>query len=160
MAIPDYCDDRAKKHFHRNFVGEKHGEDGTKYSVSWSSTSDARPTTVHHIDKNHCYCAFCGNRAFPIQNDAYMVTGHSCVCKDAMDELEWRDEYNLLLNDQAIARQQLKKKAPLPKKEALLSVVERKFNATRETLDRGFSILQETNALGIIVGHPFDTAKE
>ncbi|MNL69339.1 hypothetical protein D3C87_1941890 [compost metagenome] len=85
-----------------------------------------------------------------------MVTGYSCVCKDAMDELEWRDEYNLLLNEQYIAREQLKKKAPVPKKDALLSVIDRKFNFVKDCLVGDFIVTHETKALGITVGHPLD----
>jgi len=160
MAIPDYADERAHKHFSRGFVGEKHGENGTGYRVSWSSTSGAHPTSVHQIDNTRCYCVFCGNRAFPIQTDDFGITGHACVCKDAMDELEWRGEYQSLLNEQCRAREALKKKVPIPKKEALLSVITRKFDSVKHYIDRDFSVTNETRALGITTGHPFDHTKE
>lgn len=156
MAIPDYADERAHKYFYRGFVGSGHGENGTGYRLSWSSTSDAKPTSVHRVDSNHSYCVFCGNRAFPIQNEHYAVTGYSCICKDAMDELEWQFEYQILLNEQYQAREALKKKAPVPKKEALLSVVSRKVEEINRYIERDFHVTHELKRLGIDTIHPFD----
>ena len=89
MAIPEYCDPRARRHFSSGFVGKTHGENGTGYKTSWDSMSEASPTAVHILDSDRCYCAYCGQRAFPIQREDYSVYGFCCVCKDAMDEVEW-----------------------------------------------------------------------
>lgn len=115
MAIPEYTDPRAHKHFQIAYVGRSSEGNVNGYSQSWDSMSGASPTSVFNVGKaSYIYhCAYCGKRAFPIQNpDNYDTVGYCCVCKDAMDELEYLDSYHALVNKQADELHALHNKAP------------------------------------------------
>lgn len=96
MAIPDYADERSYDRFSRGFVGSSHGDDGSNYRSSWNSQCDAEPTKMIHM-RSRPVCAYCGNVGFPLQPHIerfrdYEVTGYTCVCKGAMDEVEWKHD--------------------------------------------------------------------
>jgi hypothetical protein len=113
MAIPAHADPRSHKHFSRGFVGSKHGEDGTGHRISWDSTSGAQSTSAIQTGRFNHTCIYCGHNMYPIQRDIGMdVSGFACVCKDAMDELEWREQYTQLLAKQKQDRQLLAAAAP------------------------------------------------
>lgn len=165
MAIPDYCDDRAKKHFIRGFVGKKHGEDGTDYSTSWSSTSGAKPSTYHIVDGNSFYCVYCGRTMFPIQDDImkhgdYRTTGYRCVCKDACDEVEWREKYNELLEKQEEERHLLRKSCPIPSSEVFMTVVRKRVDKLYKDIEQDWFTGSALKSLDIIKSHPLDHNKE
>ncbi len=83
-----------------------------------------------------------------------------CVCKDAMDEVEWRREYELLLEAQHTAREEMKRKAPKPTKEALQSVIKRRFRQLESDVERDFFSEHALKQLNITRGQPDDYIKE
>ena len=105
----NYADERAKHMISEGFVGNGHGNYGilNQYSVSFdTSHPDARPTETVKIGSFH-YCAYCSRPALSIQaglankkcglgsglhSSAYAVTGHTCVCKGAMDEVQMNND--------------------------------------------------------------------
>lgn len=126
MAIPAHADPRSHKHFTRYFVGKK-GEDPGQHGhqTSWNSTSDALPTRTMGASQHVRYCVYCGNRAFPIQSDVGApVKGFSCVCKDAMDEIEWHHHRQDMLDRHAKERSDLDKLAPKQNMEAVAKYAE------------------------------------
>ena len=118
MAIPDHCDDRARKFFYQGLVGKSHGEDGTSYRTSFSNDhEDLQPTKVYHSHRSRPSCVYCGKAAYSIQGnipDCYEVTGHCCVCKDAMDEIEHRAKVEDLKWRHQVELEELAKQAPQP----------------------------------------------
>lgn len=98
MAYHDHCDERAKKFYERGFVGSSHGDDGTSHSTSWSSRNKELKPTKCLSTNRITICAYCGNQALPIQHNIeldirrsnYDITGYTCCCTSAMDEIEYQ----------------------------------------------------------------------
>ncbi|QEM41000.1 hypothetical protein TQVEPAJM_CDS0073 [Pseudomonas phage VB_PaN_phPA-Intesti] len=95
--FPAHCDERAERFFSRVFVGKSvRGADKYGYTYSWNSRhADLQPTSTLQQRGAHS-CSFCGRAALPIQNSGdrfagydYSVTGYTCICSGAMDELDW-----------------------------------------------------------------------
>lgn len=165
MAIPEYCDQRAKKYFTSCFVGKTHGDNGSSNRMSWSSTSGAKPTATHKLNSDAHYCAYCGNKAFPIQDNIerhgdYTTTGWCCICKDAMDEVEWQAEYIALLGRQNKERYDMMQKAPKPTVEARQKVIRLRFDKIEDDIARDFFSESALKALSITLGHPKDHFKK
>lgn len=114
MAIPAHADPRSHKHFIRGYVGDKHGDPGERgYKTAWNALSEAKPTQTMGTHRETRFCVYCGHRAFPIQYKVGSpISGYACVCKDAMDELEWREQYRAMMDRQAKERKDLEKLAP------------------------------------------------
>ena len=157
MAIPEYADQRAHKHFHRGFVGSKHGDNGTQYSTSWDALSEAVPTTYHTYDNGHArVCVFCGNRPFPIQDHVGgAVLDYACVCPKAMDEVDWKKDFNALLMKQNREREELRKKAPKTNPEVLTKIVQRVTAKIVDEVERGWGH-SELKRLGVNFNAPCD----
>lgn len=165
MAIPDYCDDRAKKHFTCYFVGSKHGDNGTSRTTSWSSTSGAVPTAIHTVNDRDHYCVYCGNKALPIQANIerhgdYRTTGYCCICKDACDEVEWQEKYAALLEKQEEERELLRNGCPKPSKEVFMKIVKKRTDQLCHDIGRDWFADSALKSLDIIKAHPLDNIKE
>lgn len=89
MAIPDYADPRSHEFFANGFVGFTHGDNGTSYARSWDSRHPELKVTATVAVNYRAHCVYCGNRAMPIQNQDLDVTGYTCPCKGALDEVEY-----------------------------------------------------------------------
>lgn len=129
MAIPDYADERSYNYFSRGFVGSGHGDNGSSYRIDWNSQCDAEPTKMIKT-YNRPVCAYCGNHGLPLQPNiayygAYEVTGHTCVCKDAMDEVQWREELKELENKHYQEIQYLKQREPKSNPDVIKGIVKR-----------------------------------
>lgn len=148
MAIPDYCDPRAEKNFTRGLVGISHGDNGSAYRYSWDSQCGQKKTTM--VDG---YCAYCGNRGLPLQPliDIYRdftVLGHTCICKDAMDELELKDAVNQVRIKAEKEIQALEDKMPKINPKVIKTLAEDKLKSSLKHIERGFcseSILNDLN---------------
>lgn len=161
MAIPDYCDVRAEKYFHTCFVGSSHGEKGTPYRTSWDSTSGALPTTMIKSDYNRPLCAYCGNKGFPIQpfftgsfeaDSDSSVTGYACVCKDAMDLLEIKDQIKALEKIQKEQMNDLVKTLPKVNNKVLRAVVSKKATEIEQEIMHNGETSPSLDSLGIFLG--------
>lgn len=146
MAIPDYCDKRAKKYFSRGFVGHSHGEDGTGYRYSWDSSSGASPTKMITGIGNP-RCAYCGNEGLPLQpyftasfdpDCNTTITGYACICKDAMDQLEVEDKLDQMALRHASEVRELQQQLPNVNKIVLKKLLDEKVKRQKEEIDRGF----------------------
>lgn len=98
-TLYDYADDRAKDMVSQGYVGSGHGNYGgnKQYLISFdTSYPDARETQTIKISRHH-YCSYCSRLALPIQSEIYTknnykVTGYTCVCKGAMDEIQMQKD--------------------------------------------------------------------
>ncbi|WP_415912371.1 hypothetical protein [Neptuniibacter sp. QD37_11] len=139
MPIPEYCDPRAEEFFTRGFVGERHGENGTSYRISWDTTHEGLQPTLVLKAGNRRICAYCGNPALSIQSrsEGYPTIGHTCCCKGSRDELEHKEKLEALQARHEEEMTALMNEAPRPSK----SVVEVAVSASarrieQELLDR------------------------
>lgn len=158
MAIPDHADKRAHRFYYSGFVGSGHGDNGSSRSTSWDSMhEDLKQTAVvTHLNGNPM-CAYCGNRALPIQDpDTYHVHGHTCCCKDTMDELEWRVSYSNLLAEQLAARKELEKAAPVINKAVLQRLMDYSHQATVKRLGETIPDVRSLTPYGIDFITPLD----
>jgi hypothetical protein len=155
MAIPDYADPRSHKHFSKGFVGISHGDGNTGYKTSWDAISDAKPTSTMGIHTHTRFCVFCGNRAFPIQScvgaDPH---GYACVCKEAMDEIDWQEQFQLLLNEQAKARRLLIKEMPKRNPDVFEQYAKRVWDHNVADIRKDFFAQSALSRLGITVDEP------
>jgi hypothetical protein len=92
-GIPKHCNKRAKKFFKWGSRYNGKNESGYRYSTTHE---ELEPTRTASIDGKE-YCIYCGNPAYSIQANInrfnnYDVTGHCCICKNAMDEIDYRKE--------------------------------------------------------------------
>lgn len=149
MAIPDYADERSYDRFSRGFVGSSHGDNGSSYRTSWNSQCDAEPTKMINT-YNRPVCAYCGNVGLPLQPNIerfrdYDVTGYTCVCKDAMDEVEWRNEMTALQNKHHKELQALKCREPKTNPDVIKRIITRLTSKLEEakTLDEAKAILEK-----------------
>jgi hypothetical protein len=155
MAIPEYADPRSHKHFSKGFVGTSHGDGNTGYRTSWDAISEAKPTSTMGIHAHTRFCVFCGNRAFPIQScvgaDPH---GYACVCKEAMDEIDWQEQFQQLLNEQAKARRLLIKEMPKRNPDVFEAYAKRVWDHNVEDIRKDFFANSVMARLGITVDEP------
>lgn len=154
MAIPDYCDPRAEKYFHLNFVGSKHGEDGSCYRYSWESTSGAKETKMIVFGYSDRVCAYCGNPGLPLQPlieryRDYTVTGYTCVCKDAMDEIEIKEQLEQLKAKHHQEESLLEEKLPKVSKKVLKDVADIRAKELKKHIDKDFFLEDTLKSSGI-----------
>lgn len=139
----DYVDPRAYKFF--RFSGSSHSE--TLYS--WDTQSGAKPTKVLKSDTHMPVCAYCGRRGLPLQPNIamyrdYDVTGHTCACKEAMDEIDMLAEIERVRSvaDEAIAA--LKRNMPKINSEVVQKLMkadmDRKIERLQEDQERGWGV--------------------
>lgn len=154
--IPEYTDDRARRLFERVYVGTRHG-DATGHSWSWDSMNGSlKPTLTHVVEGSRAFCAYCGNRAYPIQERiGYQVTGFTCVCKGAMDEIEWMAVRQQMLDRHHDELVEMESAAPKADPQVLVRVVEFQAKALIKDIERGFGS-SRLKGLGIMpnVGTP------
>lgn len=112
-GIPDYADERAAKFFRRVFIGKNPGNkaDENGYLMSWDSRHEDLEASKTHGSN---YCAYCGNRPYPIQTSSrgYDVTGHMCICADAINEVEINRSIEKLKNEHISEIHKLKMSKP------------------------------------------------
>lgn len=157
MAIPDYADPRAHRFYSLAFVGSKHGDAGSSTSMSWNSRHEKlQPTAVVSTGPLYQLCAYCGHRAKPIQpvDYGFDVSGYCCICKDAMDELEWRLTYTDLLEKQRLERVELESTAPKPSVKVIQTLMDHQHQARVKRLGEA---LPKENALEKEYGIVFQT---
>jgi hypothetical protein len=132
MAIPKHADPRAHKFYEYNYVGPRHGDAGTSSSMDWDSMhSDLQPTAIITHDHSKPACGYCGHVALPIQHCiSYNITGYTCCCVKAMDELDWRKTYSELLAKQADERKVLQLHAPVVDKAIIQRLMDSQHQAT------------------------------
>lgn len=154
MAIPDYCDERAEKYFRTGFVGSSHGDNGTSYSTSWDSTKGAKETKMVVFGYQEHVCAYCGNKGLPLQprfTSSFdprcdsTVTGYACVCKDAMDEVEVKEQLKAMRAKHHDEENLLEKKLPKVNRNVLKRVADLRVKSLKKEIDRGH-FLQDTLA--------------
>jgi hypothetical protein len=127
MAIPEHADPRAHQFFERGFVGKSHGDEGQHgWKYSWRSTTEGlHPTAIHTCNRLSPVCAYCGERALPIQHDAgyqaehrghrrYTDKGFTCCCSGAMDERDYVALRNTMLERHEQELEELESAAPVP----------------------------------------------
>lgn len=158
MAIPDYCDDRAKKHYVHSFVGSRHGDNGSMYAYRYDSTSGGKETKMIRTSRYRCVCAYCGEVGLPLQpffkgsfnpDSDSTVTGYMCVCKDAMDQLEIEESIRQLRIKQANDMKELERTLPKPSSEVLAKVMANRIKTLTEEIESGN--FTELDRLGIEV---------
>lgn len=158
MAIPDYCDDRAKKHYKNYFVGSDHGDNGSMYGYRYDSASGGKATKMIHLSRYRCVCAYCGEVGLPLQpffkgsfnqDSDTTVTGYMCVCKDAMDQLEIEESIRQLRAKQANDMKELESTLPKPAPEVLAKVMANRIKTLTEEIESGN--FTEMDRLGINV---------
>lgn len=158
MSIPKYADKRAHKFFHRGFVGGTHGDDGTSYRMSWGSTDDGLvPTSVVMSEthgRHHPFCGYCGNRALPIQNSRYDVTGHTCVCKGAMDEVEWIALHKQMKSRHEDEMAELEDARPKVDPKVVARVAKSALDANVKDIERSFFAGHAMKRMGVSVQRP------
>lgn len=163
MARPEYADERSHKFFSSGFVGSSHGDNGTSYSTHWDSTSvGLHPTAVHTSRISIEVCAYCGNRALPIQTDLgyrggrgdrYISKGHTCCCSGAMDEREYVAVREAMLERHHNEIQEMEKAAPVPPKEVLLKYATRCTEKALKSISDHWGD-RDINNIGLVVGKP------
>lgn len=156
MAIPDYADPRAHKHFSEGFVGTSHGDPGRNgYKTSWDAVSEAKPTSTMGTVATRRYCIYCGQRAFPIQHAVGSEPhGYACVCKDAMDEVDWKAELTALLNEQAKAREAIMKRAPKRNMEVIAQFTQKLWNGMEDDIRKDHLSEHAYKRMGITFEDP------
>lgn len=133
MAIRDYsyCDARASKYFRLG---------------GWDSTSGAKATKMISVDGYSHVCAYCGNRGLPLQpyftgrlrlGCDTTVTGYTCVCKDAMDQLEIEEQVAQLKHKQQEELRLLLEKMPEVNKEVVSKIIKSKADELIKAAQRG-----------------------
>lgn len=146
MAIPDYCDPRAEKHYVNSFVGSDRGDNGSMYGYRYDSTSGGKPTKMVHTSRYGRVCAYCGHQGLPLQpyfkgsfnpDSDDTVTGHMCICKDAMDELDINQAIRELKAKQAREMADLVNSAPKPSNKVLGVVLAHRVKVLTEEIDAG-----------------------
>lgn len=81
----DYADPRAKKFVRYFHDGEPYFENDHKDLIP------TKTIAIGHYD----YCVYCSNQALSIQSNipfSYEITGKTCICKGAMDEIEMKQK--------------------------------------------------------------------
>lgn len=163
MARPEYADERSFKYFRTGYVGEKHGDNGTAYSSTWDSTSEGlRPTRVH-TTRNYAYCAYCGNRALPIQQRVnrvrsfsvrydYKDAGHTCCCTGAVDEAEYHTKRDEMLERHRGELRALEDTAPKPNPEVVPALAEKVMADIMKDIKRDWFVEDKLKMLGITKG--------
>lgn len=101
---PAHADPRSHKLFHRVYVGPtQHGKlryggcpvDVNGYTMSFDNRDKSLKSTA--MLGNRQICVYCGHQTFSRQPHIddmipdYRVVGYTCICKGAMDELEYLD---------------------------------------------------------------------
>lgn len=158
MAIPDYCDPRAEKHYVNSFVGSKHGDNGSMYGYRYDSTSGGKPTKMVHTSRYGRLCAYCGENGLPLQpffkgsfnpDSDDRVVGYMCVCKDAMDELEIEQAIKDLRAKQAQEMKNLEDTMPKPSNSVLSKVMAYRLKVLTEEVESGN--LEALESFGVYV---------
>jgi len=136
----EHVDERAWKFFSYGYSGE--------YSYHWKSTSEGlRPTAVLQCGYTYPVCAYCGRQALPIQGEhrgpdgswgstSYYDRGHCCVCKDAMDELEYKDKENEIRDKMNQLISDLRKVSPAVNPEVVKALVEERAEQDLKELEK------------------------
>lgn len=147
MPIPEYCDERAAQFFRRGYVGNSNGENGTPYSTHWDSTSGAKETKMILSASSRPNCAYCGNVGLPLQpyfrgsftqdSDA-TVTGYTCICKDAMDEVQIKEQLQAMRAKHHAEETLLANSLPKVNKKALKAVAEARMKKLKKQIDQDF----------------------
>lgn len=164
MARPEYADERSYKFFSHGFVGGSHGDNGSSYRTDWDSTSEGlHATAVHTSRACNPVCAYCGNRALPVQKDLgysglrshnrYIDMGYSCCCKGAMDEREYVAVREAMLERHHLEIQELEKAAPEPSSEVLLAYATKCAQSALKSLGT-FRGDTEINNINLVPGRP------
>lgn len=153
MAIPDYADERSYGNFSRGFVGSTHGDNGSSYRTSWNTQCDAEPTKMI-LTYGRPVCAYCGNMGLALQPNIerycdYDIVGYTCVCKDAMDEAEWRNEMIALQNKHEEEIQALKCREPKTNPDVIKRIITRLTSKLEEakTMSEVQDILERLKAV-------------
>ena len=154
MAHPGNIDERAKKFFNYGFVGERHGDPGLNgYRYSWDSDAEGlRKTQVFQCSNGVAWCAYCGDKAYPIQDTSrhnWPVVGHTCVCKGAMDEYDWQRAKEEMLARHAEEEAEHFKLRPVAPKPVLARIVKGIQTKLLADLERGFFVEHALKGLGI-----------
>ena len=128
MAYPEYIDERATGFFRNFLVGKSHGDAGSSYKTSWNSQCGAKPTKMLKMP-GRPVCAYCGNEALPLQPyipyDDYGIKGYTCVCKGAMDEVEWEKTKAEMEERHKKESREMEKAAPVPDLQVKKDIVAR-----------------------------------
>lgn len=153
MAIPDYADERSYGNFSRGFVGSGHGDNGSSYRVSWDTQCGAEATKMI-ITYGRPLCAYCGNIGLALQPNIerfrdYDVVGYTCVCKDAMDEVEWRNEMRELKNKHNEEIRALERREPKTNPDVIKRIITRLTSKLEEakTMSEVQEILEQLKAV-------------
>lgn len=156
MAIPDYADPRSHKHFSQGFVGRSHGDPGKGgYKMSWDAISDAKPTSTIGTSDHTRYCVYCGNRAFPIQfSVGGNVAGFCCVCKDAMDEVDWIAKRDALIAEHNVALRDLDRQAPKRNMEIITKFTSKVWNGLEDDIRKDHLSEFAFKRMGISIDQP------
>lgn len=116
-------DPRAEKFFSRYYVGQYVNDaDQFGYVTRWNTRHEELvPTKCYH----RTWCAYCGSRAFAIQPShlGFDITGHSCSCKEAMDEVEYKQKLEQLKEKHEEEISALKKTKPKPSEDVKRKII-------------------------------------
>lgn len=158
MPIHEHADKRALRFYSTGFVGTGHGDNGTSRMTHWDSMhEDLRPTAIVMHVTGIPVCAYCGNRALPIQDSVSFNThGYTCCCKYTMDELEWRKAYSELLESQAVVRKALEENAPKVNKQIIQRLMDYSHQATVKRLEEVLPKSEKLSPYGISFTTPLD----
>lgn len=118
--------ERPSKYHRWVFSGCK---ENNGYKWTWdSSHDDLEQTETFSIGGEH-FCAYCCNKAYPIQAglrnnmEVYKVTGYCCICEAAEKEIEYRREHEKMIKrhqqEEQTLRMNYKKELKTNKKKRL-----------------------------------------
>lgn len=140
-GLPEHCDKRAEKFFGFSF-GDRYWDSGHPELASTRVLQGGQPV-----------CAYCGKSAYPIQaglavprfdrdGEDYSVTGYTCVCSAAMDEVAHRALVNQMLERHEEELEELSNSAPKPSQEVFEKFICRLTDRLKEKAKRGPDHLQ------------------
>ena len=82
--------DEVKQYFNQGYVGVG-GLNG--YVYTFDTTSETLVNTHYILIDGDCYCPYCGEPMFCIQDkESLDVIGHCCICQGARDEIEYENK--------------------------------------------------------------------
>lgn len=135
----DQIDERAIKYLHRDWTKPE----GQRYD--WNSSCGAMPTLMlrpEGVGYGLPVCAYCGRQGLTLQRHIrtrgdYSVTGHACICKDALDSLDIQESIEELEKKHEQEMRELKRKIPTVNKEVIKRMMEDQFIASMKAIERG-----------------------
>lgn len=132
-----HVDERAWK-----FFSWSYGRGNTR---GWDSTADGlRPTATLGTSGSLRVCAYCGRYALPIQTrqyshrtgqDEFKNKGHTCVCREAMDEIDMVEQIDIINAQFRAALNKCHQAMPKTNPEILVALMDKAHQEKKKSID-------------------------